>query len=50
MATPVTAARMNFSVLMTGSVVLAAVMYYGLWARKTYEGPIVEATELSVME
>ncbi len=33
---------MNFSVLMTGTVVLFAVLYYVLWARKEYEGPIVE--------
>lgn len=48
--TPVTAARMNFSVLMTGSVVLFAVLYYVVWARKTYEGPIVEVTPLSMGE
>ncbi|CAD6586199.1 MAG: hypothetical protein ASARMPRED_002470 [Alectoria sarmentosa] len=48
-ATPVTAARMNFSVLMTGSVVLFAVLYYVLWARKTYEGPIVEVTPFSTV-
>lgn len=33
---------MNFSVLMTGSVVLLAVLYYVLWAKKEYKGPIVE--------
>lgn len=49
-ATPVTAAHMNFSVLMTGSVVLFAVLYYALWARKTYTGPIVEVTPLSAVE
>ena len=48
--TPVTAAHMNFSVLMTGSVVLFAVLYYVVWARKTYEGPIVEVTPLSMVE
>ena len=45
-ATPVTAPHMNFSVLMTGSVVLFAMVYYVLWARKTYEGPLVEVTHL----
>lgn len=49
-ATPVTAAHMNFSVLMTGSVVLFALLYYALWARKTYTGPIVEVTSLSTVE
>ncbi|KAK3172805.1 hypothetical protein OEA41_006130 [Lepraria neglecta] len=43
-ATPVQAAHMNFSVLMTGSVVLFAIFYYVVWARKTYKGPIVEVT------
>ena len=48
-ATPVTAEKMNFSVLMTGSVVLFAVLYYGVWARKTYEGSVVEVTALEVV-
>ena len=48
--TPVSAAHMNFSVLMTGSVVLFAVLYYVVWARKTYEGPVVEVTPLSMVE
>lgn len=43
-ATPVTAPHMNFSVLMTGSVVLFAIVYYVLVAKKTYKGPIVEVT------
>ena len=43
-ATPVTAPHMNFSVLMTGSVVLFAIVYYVLVAKKTYKGPIVEIT------
>ena len=42
--TPVTAAKMNFSVLMTGSVLLFAIFYYIIWARKTYKGPIIEIT------
>ena len=49
-ATPVEAKDMNFSVLMTGSVVLFAVLYYVVWARKTYEGPVVEVTPLSMVE
>lgn len=49
-ATPVTAAHMNFSVLMTGSVVLFAIFYYLIWARHTYKGPIVEVTPFSMTE
>ena len=48
--TPVEARTMNFSVLMTGLVVLFAVLYYVVWARKTYEGPVVEVTPLSMVE
>lgn len=49
-ATPVEAKTMNFSVLMTGSVILFAVFYYVVWARKMYEGPVVEVTPLSMVE
>ena len=38
----VTPATMNYSSLMTGSVVIAAVVYYVVWARHTYEGPQFE--------
>ena len=41
---------MNFSVLMTGSVVLFAVVYYVVWARNVYEGPIVEVSHLEMVE
>ena len=43
-ATPVTAAHMNFSVLMTGSVIIFAIFYYIVWARRVYTGPVVEVT------
>ena len=38
-------ATMNYSSLMTGSVVIAAVVYYAIWARHTYEGPLFEEME-----
>lgn len=41
-ATPVEAASMNFSVLMTGSVVIFAIFYYVVWAKREYKGPIIE--------
>ena len=47
-ATPVDAAHMNYSVLMTGSVVLFAMLYYVLYAKKIYKGPIVEVVPYSV--
>lgn len=33
---------MNYSVLVTGAVVGFAAVYYWLWARRWYEGPVVE--------
>lgn len=40
---PVTqAADMNFSVLMTGAVVIFSIVYYLVWAKRDYKGPIVE--------
>ena len=33
---------MNYSVLVTGFVVLFSVVYYLLYARKVYKGPLVE--------
>ncbi|KAL8807170.1 MAG: hypothetical protein Q9182_000852 [Xanthomendoza sp. 2 TL-2023] len=36
------AAHMNWSCLMTGSIMLFAVVYYYAYARKVYTGPVVE--------
>lgn len=36
---------MNYSSLMTGSVVIGAVVYYALWARHSYEGPLFKEIE-----
>lgn len=41
-ATPTTAATTNYSVLMTGGVLLFSVIYYLLHARKIYTGPVLE--------
>lgn len=49
-ATSVAPDTMNFSVLMTGSVVIFAVFYYVVWARRLYKGPIVEVTLYSSNE
>lgn len=40
--TPVTAATMNYSSLLLGAAVLLSVVYYAVWARKSYVGPVVE--------
>ncbi|KAL8709200.1 MAG: hypothetical protein Q9220_006080 [cf. Caloplaca sp. 1 TL-2023] len=39
---------MNYSVVMTTAVVVFAVVYYLLWARKEFKGPVVEETMFSV--
>ena len=37
-----TAEEMNYAVLTTGAVVGLGIVYYLLWGRKTYGGPVVE--------
>jgi hypothetical protein len=38
----VTAATMNWSILVTGAIALLSTVYYLVWARKTYNGPVIE--------
>ena len=38
----VTAANMNYSVLVTGSVAVVSLLYYLIWGKRTYQGPVVE--------
>ncbi|KAJ4988312.1 hypothetical protein SVAN01_06247 [Stagonosporopsis vannaccii] len=38
----VTPATMNWSILVTGAIALLSAVYYLVWARKTYHGPVVE--------
>lgn len=40
--TPTSAATMNYSVLVTGFVFCFSILYYIVWARKFFSGPIVE--------
>lgn len=40
--TPVTAQNMNYSVLMTSAVIMFSIVYYFIWGRKQYKGPLVE--------
>jgi len=47
-ATPVTPQSMNFSVVMSAFVLIAAVVYYIVWARKEFKGPIVEVAPYSM--
>lgn len=41
-ATPVAPASMNYSILVTGAVAVFSVIYYLVWARKEYDGPVIE--------
>ena len=41
-AIPVTAASMNYSVLVLGGVATFSLVYYYAWARRSYNGPVVE--------
>lgn len=38
----VTPATMNWAVLVTTVIAGVSAIYYGVWARKTYTGPVVE--------
>ncbi|KAI9702962.1 MAG: hypothetical protein M1836_008176 [Candelina mexicana] len=40
--TPATAENMNYSVLVTGVVLIFAVVYYYVWGKKQYMGPLIE--------
>lgn len=44
------AAHMNFSCLMTGTIMIFAVVYYFLYARKVYTGPVVEIAPYQVSQ
>ncbi|KAI1455476.1 amino acid transporter [Annulohypoxylon moriforme] len=39
----VTPQNMNYAVLVFGTVILFSMLYYAVWARKVYSGPVIEA-------
>ncbi|KAM0804293.1 putative GABA permease [Usnea florida] len=39
---PVTAENMNYAVLVTGAVVIVSLVYYLVWAKRVYTGPVIE--------
>lgn len=41
-STPTTVQSMNYSILMTGSAIIFAVVYYYVWGKTQYIGPLVE--------
>jgi choline transport protein len=46
----VTPATMNWSILVTGSVAIFSAIYYLVWARKNYHGPVTETSAQYVQE
>ncbi|MCJ1249817.1 hypothetical protein MMC30_007043 [Trapelia coarctata] len=47
-ATPVTPQTMNYSVLVTGGVIIFSIVYYYVYGRRQYLGPLVEEEVRSV--
>ncbi|KAL2057521.1 hypothetical protein ABVK25_001905 [Lepraria finkii] len=41
-STPPTPSTMNYSVLMTGAVILFSIVYYHVWGKHQYMGPLIE--------
>jgi hypothetical protein len=39
---------MNWAILVTGAIAVLSAVYYAVWARKTYHGPVVEIDERDV--
>ena len=39
---PVTVENMNYAVLATGAVVIVSLVYYLVWAKRVYTGPVIE--------
>ncbi|KAI1337249.1 amino acid/polyamine transporter I [Xylariaceae sp. FL0016] len=37
--------NMNWSILVFGAVTLFSMVYYAFWARKTYQGPLIETSQ-----
>lgn len=41
---------MNWSILVTGAIALFSAVYYFVWARKNYHGPVIETSAQYVQE
>ena len=46
----VTPANMNWAILVTGTISVLSAVYYLVWARKTYHGPVVETSGYGAQE
>lgn len=47
-STPPTPSSMNYSVLMTGAVIIFSIVYYYIWGRHQYMGPLIEREVRSI--
>ena len=47
--TPATAENMNYSVLMTGTVLIFSLVYYYIWGKRQYAGPLVEREAMELV-
>jgi protein-S-isoprenylcysteine O-methyltransferase Ste14 len=46
----VTPANMNWAILVTGVISIFSMVYYLVWAKKTYHGPVMETVNRDVQE
>lgn len=46
----VSPANMNWSILVTGAIAILSAVYYLVWAKHTYHGPVVEVNAQYVQE
>lgn len=46
----VTLATMNWSVVVTGSMTIFVTIYYYVWAKHTYKGPVIDIDALTAQE
>lgn len=49
-ATPVAAATMNYSSVMLGGVLIFSVLYYVVYARKVFQGPVAETEQARAVQ
>ena len=43
---PIDAGNMNYSILVTGAVLIFSVTWYFAWGRRDYKGPVIDASSV----
>lgn len=41
---PVDAENMNYAIVITGAIVIISLVYYRVWAKRVYSGPVIEVS------